>query len=124
MLCMSFRLYFVILYGNTGKNTTIIWIPFLVPFHGKQTNDGAPPKKKKNKQNPTKGDQIKANQKKPVVKTVPAAPPTQRKPLQNGTPETQKKPEGEKQFVKREYTFIQKSIFVLNVNALYLIHPC
>ncbi|KAA0717149.1 Surfeit locus protein 6 -like protein [Triplophysa tibetana] len=65
-----------------------------VPFRAKQTIDGAPPKKKKNKQNPTKGDQINANQKKPVVKTTPAAPPTQRKPLQNGTPKTQKKPEG------------------------------
>lgn len=69
-------------------------IPFLVSFRGKQKNDGVPPKKKKNKQKPTKEDGMNTNQKKPVHKTTPTAAPTQRKPVQNGTFETQKKPEG------------------------------
>ncbi|XP_048044422.1 surfeit locus protein 6 [Megalobrama amblycephala] len=66
-----------------------------VPFRGSGVNDGAPPKKKKNKQNPTKGDNMNASKNKPVSKsTQPAVPPAQRKPVQNGISGTQKKPEG------------------------------
>ncbi|XP_051963401.1 surfeit locus protein 6 [Xyrauchen texanus] len=66
-----------------------------VPYRGNGVNDGAPPKKKKNKQKPVKGDRISSNKKKPVQKTIQlAAPPAQRKTVQNGTSETKKKPEG------------------------------
>lgn len=67
-----------------------------VPFRGSGVNDGAPlNKKKKNNQKPTKGDNMSANKKKPVLKsTPPAAPLTQRKTVQNGISETRKKTEG------------------------------
>lgn len=59
--------------------------------------DGVPPKKKKNKQKPTKGDNMNASKNKPVSKsTQPAVPPAQRKNVQNGISETQKKTEGKK----------------------------
>lgn len=78
---------------------TFLLIPLLVPFRSSGVNDGAPPKKKKNKQNQTKGDNMNASKNKPVSKsTQPAVPPAQRKPVQNGISETQKKPEGKKQF--------------------------
>ncbi|XDV20653.1 hypothetical protein PO909_025949 [Leuciscus waleckii] len=70
-----------------------------VPFQGSVVKDGAPPKKKKNKQKPTKGDNMNASKNKPVSKSTqpaisPAVPPAQRKNVQNGISETQKKTEG------------------------------
>ncbi|XP_067294759.1 surfeit locus protein 6 [Pseudorasbora parva] len=58
-----------------------------VPFQGTGVKDGAPPKKKKNKQNPKKGENVSKSTQPPVL-------PAQRKPVQNGISETQKKPEG------------------------------
>lgn len=81
----------------------VVLNPLLVPFRGSGVKDGAPPTKKKDKQKPTKGDNMSVNETKAVPKTAqPAAPLTPRNIVQNGISETQKKPKGKKSFVKRD----------------------